>query len=426
MRVDKVIIPAFRFISEHDRLTATVFKLLRAPNPFSPQVLADPYSYYSAGANQEPVVFERAFQRWLARGYDEIRELMAFTDTSSAAQIERLLDVRPYNKLNGQAQFLLTNFLLFLDPPEHERIRRLVSRAFTPRRVAELEPSVARLATDLAAGLGDDREVELVDGFNVPLPIQVVATMLGIDEELWPWARANTAALAPLLEPLFPFDVDEMNDAADDVFRVYGALADDRRAEPRDDLLTALVQAADGSDRLTNEELATNVALLMGAGFETTSGALGNSVLALTAFPEQRKLLDNDPELWPNAVEELLRYDSPIKLNGRQMAGSIKLGDVEVPGGAGVTLSLAAGNRDPRRFDNPNRLDVTREDPRPLSFGHGIHYCLGAALARMELRVGLPALLDHLGPYEVAHVEWKRSALFRNQQRLVVRRTGDL
>jgi cytochrome P450 len=202
----------------------------------------------------------------------------------------------------------------------------------------------------------------------------------------------------------------------------YNKLADERAAHPAEDLLTDLTRSEAAGD-IDRTGLLSLVAVLLLAGHETTTGAIGNAVVALGRNPDQRELLRARPDLWPNAVEELLRYDTVLQTDPRQALEDITIAGRTIRAGQNLTIMLGAVNRDPARFAEPNRLRVDRHDPAPLSFGHGIHYCVGAALARLELRLALPAILDAVGDYEIdeAHLEWKRSLAFRSPTRLPIR-----
>jgi cytochrome P450 len=222
--------------------------------------------------------------------------------------------------------------------------------------------------------------------------------------------------------PLDIWDPDRINSAVSELSAYFGALADQRREDPQPDLVTALVEAEDDGTHLTREELIANVGLLAGAGFDTTAGAFGNFMLALYHHPHQRRLVMEQPDLWPNAIEELLRYDGPGALNQRFTTAAVDVGGRTIPAHSAVSLLPQAGNRDPRRYDNPAELRLDRESPKPLSFGHGIHYCLGAHLARLELRVGMNAFLDHFGEYTIdeSSIEWRRTLAVRGPLKMIV------
>jgi cytochrome P450 len=297
--------------------------------------------------------------------------------------------------------------MLVVDPPDHTRYRRLVGRAFTPRATAAAEPMVRQVADTLldalepAAARGEP--VDLVAAFAAPLPVLVIADLLGVpadrQEDFLRWGAAAAATLDPGL-PLRRFLAGE---------RALRALHDfltghfDRlRRAPGQDLVSRLVAASD-EDALTDRELHATVMLLLGAGFETTVNLLGNAVVLLDAHRDQRAALLADPAGWPNAVEEVLRFDSPVQITGRTVRADTELAGVPMRSGSRVTLLLGAANRDPDVFAQPGRFDVTRTNAREhLAFSAGIHYCVGAGLARMEAAVALRALTERFPDLRVS------------------------
>lgn len=417
LRKEQVLIPLVRAVAHRPRLAEFVFSRDRWGNPLADDVMANPYPMAELMRADGPVAYHALYQQYFITGYDEAKQALSADTVSTSGQIDVLMTVRPYNKLSREAEFFMRNFLVVVDPPDHGRLRRLVSKAFTPRRIAELEPRVQELADGLVNDLvaSGDANPDVVTGLTLPLPINVIADMLGIPEERWAWTRSTTEMAAAMFDALDGFDADAVNAQFVDMFEYYGELAEERRQHPKDDLITALVQAEDDGDQLTNDELITMVILLMGAGHETTAGILGNSIVALADHPEERAKLLANPELWPNAVEELIRFDTSVKISPRQAAVDMMVGDTEIKAGSNMLISLLGANRDPRRFDRPNELIVDRDDPRPLSFSHGIHHCLGAALARMEVRVGLQAFLNVYGEYTIDRdsLAWKHSGTFR-------------
>jgi cytochrome P450 len=336
--------------------------------------------------------------------------------------------------MSPHARSFVEHFLLLVDPPDHTRLRRLVSRAFTPRQIARIEPAVERLAGSMARELLVDWErtgepVDVVASFTEPLPIQVICELLGIPEKRWSWAAEVSRQISKIGNLIAGFDPAEVSAAVDDLHRYVLDLAAQRRADPQDDLITGLAgvsvddgELSDDGDRLTDDELVAMVGILMFAGHETTSGLLGNSVLALADHPEQRRLLLAQHDLYENAIEELLRWDTPVQTDPRAASAAITIGDVTIPKGDNIVVMLGAANRDPTFYEDPNTLRLDREDPQPVSFGHGIHHCLGSALARMEARVALRAFLDTFGDYQVdgSSIEWKKSIVTKGPTRLRV------
>ena len=278
--------------------------------------------------------------------------------------------------------------ILALNPPDHTRLRRLVSSGFTARRVQALRPAVERMVDDLLDGLAGP--VDFISAFAFPLPVNVIGELLGVP----PADRVQFQSLvrdwSQLLDTITPEVIAAADPAAATMRSYLSSLADERRRAPQDDLISALVAVEESGDRLSSDELVTMAALLFAAGFETTTNLLANGLVALLSSPAEISDLYGDPGA---AVEELLRFDSPVQLVARVAWEPTTIGGVDISPGDRIVAYLGAGNRDPLRFDSPGRLDLSRPDNAPLSFGGGIHYCLGAPLARLEAQIALPALL---------------------------------
>jgi cytochrome P450 len=289
---------------------------------------------------------------------------------------------------------LLNSVLLFMDAPDHTRLRGLVSRAFTPRSVERLRPRMAEIVDDLVAAALERGSMDLIADFAFPLPITVICELLGVPVEDRDLFRTRTPQLAAVLEGVLPADKMEQAATAAMEFAAYLLpLFEERRREPRDDLISALVAAEDQGDRLSHEELLTTTMLLLGAGHETTTNLVGNGMLALLGHPDQLDRLRRDPTMVRGAVEELLRYDSPVQLTARNIAGEMDLAGRRFHKGEQVVVLLGAANRDPAAHPEPEVLDVGRAEVHHLSFSHGAHFCLGAALARAEAEIALTALV---------------------------------
>jgi cytochrome P450 len=276
--------------------------------------------------------------------------------------------------------------LLFIDPPQHTRLRRLISRAFTPKRVATLREKVGVYVDEILDRFADEREMDVVDDLGYPLPLHVICEMLGVPTDERAEFKTWSAAITRLLDgdKLGPRETQEGITAALRLSAYFSQLFHDRRKHPQDDLLSDLLAAEESGDRLTLKELRATVALLFIAGHETVTNLVSHGTLALTQFPDQFARIGEDPSLVPTAVEELLRWDSPTHLTFRRATHLIKVDDQKLEPGEVVVVLTSAANRDPARFPEPERLDVGRVQNRHLSFGHGIHHCVGAALSRME------------------------------------------
>ncbi|GAA3103615.1 cytochrome P450 family protein [Streptosporangium carneum] len=319
----------------------------------------------------------------------------------------------------------LAHNLLNSDPPDHTRLRRLVSKAFTPRRVEGLRPRIQEITDELVDAMAARGEADLIDDFAFPLPITVICELLGVPSQDRDTFRDWSGTLvSPALDEGQVRRRQEVNLA---IRAYFSEIIAERRAAPRDDLISALVAARDDDELLDDQELLATLTLLLIAGHETTVNLIGNGMLALLNNPGQLRLLLDSPELLPSAVEELLRYDGPVeRATFRFAAEDLEIAGVPVPRGALVHISLGAAGRDPEAFDAPDTLDIARTDNRHVAFGHGIHFCLGAPLARLEAQIAFGTLLGRLPGVRLAcppgEVVWHRhGSLVRGLRSLPVR-----
>jgi cytochrome P450 len=319
---------------------------------------------------------------------------------------------------------------LSLDPPDHTRLRRLVSKAFTPRRIAQLEPRIREITGSLLGGAAAAGELELVSQLAYPLPVRIISEMLGVPIEDHPRFAGWSARLAHSLQPGFGLNQEEAisraeaAQAASDEFAEYFAdLIAKRRAHPANDLLTAMVQAEDNGEMLTEDELIATCVLLLVAGHETTVGLISNAVLALLRHPDQLALLQANPALAAGAVEETLRYDAPVQMTARVARGGMQVSDVSARDGALVLLLLAAAGRDPAVYPDPDQFDIRRGAANHLAFAAGPHFCLGAPLARLEATVVLEAIARGMADprLDEASLAYKPNLNLRGPEQLVVR-----
>jgi cytochrome P450 len=346
---------------------------------------------------------------WLLTRYDDVRTANSDPRFSLAQAV-----VRDVPRLNPQrASAILTD----LDPPEHTRLRRLVAKAFTVRRVEQLRGQAEQTAADLLDEMVQaGPPADLVQSFAVPLPGLMICELLGVPyaqrEEFQEWVAAFLAVTA--------LPVEERNTRLGKLAAYLAGLAAQRRETPTEDLLGALVAVSEEGDRLTEDELIQLTLLLLGAGYESTASEIANFTYALLAHPDQLALLRERPELIPNAVEELLRWTPLVSTAGsmpRYATDDVQLSGGTVPAGDPVLLARHAANRDPRMFPDPHRLDLTRQLQGHQAFGHGAHHCIGAPLARMDLQVALAALLDRFPGLRLAvpddQLQWKTGQAVR-------------
>lgn len=341
-------------------------------------------------------------QAWLVVRYDAVRA--ALNDPRLSKDMHAALATGADLVAEGLPGPAFARHMLSVDPPDHTRLRRLVSGTFSPRRVEALRPRVQVIVDDLLdqiAAQGPESRVDLVAAYAFPLPFTVICELLGVPE---PERDALGRGLAGMLVPTStPAQYARAKEASDGVVAMLGELVRTKQQQPGDDLVTGLINARDGEERLDNQELLSTIFQLIVAGHDTTTSLIGNGVVALLRNPDQLAQLRNDSASIAAAVEELLRYDAPVPhATFRYAIEPVTIGDVTIPAGAQVVIGLAAANRDPDRYANPELLDMDRAESRHLAFGHGIHHCLGAVLARMEGQLAIASLLARFPEFRLA------------------------
>jgi len=328
-----------------------------------------------------------------------------------------------FNNGDGSFKNVMANVMIWQEPEPHQRVRNLVKSAFTPKAIARWRPIAERVTSELCDRMEANGHAELVDQYNYELPFNVIAHILGIPEQdfprikqlAWNFARAGEKTVTP--------EVARLGDQAARDFEAYfGELAEQRRREPGEDLLTSLLEAEADGEKLTHTELVANCILLLQAGHETTQDLLGNAQVALFRNSDQLALLRDHPELTKNAVEEFLRYDGSVQINHRVALDGMTIGEVDIPARGMIYVFLGAVNRDPARYPEPDRLDIQRDLTHHLAFSFGAYYCIGAALARTEISVGMRTLLDRFPGLRPASdtFEWRNTLQLRGPQRLDV------
>lgn len=365
-------------------------------DPFASDVLRDPYPHYERLRDEAPVHYVDDLELWMVTRYDDVAHVLHHPAIFSSAEGmgQMMSGGVGRNRVNPQEMFQMDlsamRVLIATDPPDHTRLRRLLSRAFTPRALADLEPHLRdiceSLVDDLVAAIGDGRG-DLIEQVAFPFPVIVIAELLGIPPEqrddFKRWSDALVGGLSGSWNPA---------EAQQNLLEMFVYLADvveRRRVEPSDDLISRLVTAndPDDPDALTAPEITLFAILLLVAGNETTTNLIGNAMAAFHAHPDEAVRLADEPDLLPAAIEEVLRWDAPIQGLFRATTEPTTIGGVDLPAGATVLASFASANRDPRHFSDAERFDISRRPGDHLAFGHGIHYCLGASLARMEARI---------------------------------------
>jgi len=385
-------------------------------NPLDPAFIADPYPFYRLLREAAPV-FKTPQGFWLITRYEDVS--FALRDKRFGKDFAGNMQRRyGANRMDEPAVASLAKTMLVQDPPDHTRLRGLVTKAFTARRVADMRPRIRALVDEQLDRVADKGGMDVMRDLAHRLPVIVICDMLGIPEQHRAPFLAGSNVNGRILEPV-PMTREEL-DLANRNTQMAGAyfnqLCELRRREPRDDLTTELVKAEEAGDKLSAEELQANIGLLFGAGHETTTNLIGNGLLALHRNPGEWERLKADPSLIPNAIEELLRYDSSVQITGRVTHGEVELGGVTLGPQESVVALLGAANRDPAHYADPDRLDVGRKHVRPMSFGGGIHHCLGAQLARLEAELVFTALVERLPNLTLPEKDtpaWRRSFTLR-------------
>ncbi|HEY8985523.1 MAG TPA: cytochrome P450 [Streptomyces sp.] len=408
-----------------------------APTPptlFTWEFATNPYPAYAWLREHAPVhrtTLPSGVEAWLVTRYADAKQALADARLSkNPANHDEPAHAKGKTGIPGERKAELMTHLLNIDPPDHTRLRRLVSKAFTPRRVAEFAPRVQELTDDLIDRFAEKGEADLIHDFAFPLPIYAICDLLGVPRE----------------------DQDDFRDWAGMMIRHGGGprggvarsvkkmraylldLIHRKRGDLGDDLISGLIRASDHGEHLTENEAAAMAFILLFAGFETTVNLIGNGTLALLTHPDQRELLqkslqNNDRSLLETGVEELLRYDGPVELaTWRFATAPLTLGGQHIAPGDPVLVVLAAADRDPERFTDPDTLDLSRRDNQHLGYGHGIHYCLGAPLARLEGQTALASLLTRLPDLQLAvqpdELRWRGGLIMRGLRTLPVNFTS--
>jgi cytochrome P450 len=370
----------------------------------SQEFLADPYPHYKALRESDPVHFDEARGSWLLFRYADVEPALRDNERFSAEQ-----------DLGGS--------MLVTDPPDHTRLRTLVSKAFTARTVAQLAPRIQHLVDELLDAAEARGEMDAIADFAYPLPITVIAEMLGVEPERRDFFRAASQKIAVAMGPITdPETAFRAMDGRNELLAYFEELIPKRKADPRDDVLSALVQAEDRGDSLTHGELLGMLLLLLVGGHETTVNLIANGLLALLRNPDQLELLRTESGIEKRAVEELLRYDAPVQYSGRVAKQNIEIGGKHIRAGEGVRMIIGSANRDPEAFDDPDRLDLTRDSHAHVAFGAGVHFCLGAQLARLEGQIALSAAVRRFPKLRLStnELRWRPAPVLRGLEALPV------
>ena len=392
-------------------------------NPLDPATHADPYPAYRRLREHAPML-RSPLGSWVLTRYADIARVLRDPIFGVGVDEASLMLARAQGGPGVPTMMELSRWMLFRDPPDHTRLRTLVNKAFTPRSLDALRPRVQEIVDGLIDGFAGRDEVDLITELALPLPVTVISEMLGLPIEDQPQAREWAEAIAQALDPIVTEEQARRADAAVDGLAEYIArVVASRRRSLGPDLVSRLIEAEDGGGHLSEAELISTVSLLFGAGHETTRNLIGNGMLALLRNPSELERLRRDPSLMRTAIEEMLRYDSPVQFGGRGARQDTVVAGEKVAAGEPLILLLGAGNRDPEQFSDPDRFDIGRADVKVLSFGGGVHFCLGAVLARTEAQAAIGTLLRRVPSMELtgAELEWRPHITLRGLSSLPVR-----
>jgi cytochrome P450 len=362
-------------------------------NPLSPAVQDNPYPYYKELRDKAPVAWIEPMQAWAVSRYADVDFIL---------RNPRVFSSGLWNEAASGDLVVVPEApgLLSMDPPDHTRMRKLANKGFTPRLIRAMEPRIQAITQELLQPVKKQAELDIVPTLAVPLPIIVISEMLGVEvERRADFKRWSNDVVRSLNRPTDEGVRAEIRQSITEFRSYIGNMIEKRRTEPGDDLITAFVQAEEERQVLTSIEVLGLTVLLLGAGNETTTNLIGNAVLALLDHPEELAKVRTARVNVAPFIEEVLRYDSPVQVVYRQATQDVELSGGKLPAGASVLVLLGAANRDERKFPNPDRFDVERNPQDHVGFGYGIHYCLGAPLARLQGRSALEALLFDCPPF---------------------------
>jgi cytochrome P450 len=397
---------------------------------FDPEVMNNPYPYFAEMREKSPLFWNERFKAYVLSRYEDATFVLKNPALFSS------VDVRVGGKLPSErtqvAELGSVSNLVTSDPPNHTRLRGLVSRAFIPKRISEMEPRVRELSRGFVAEMTARDEFDFMDGLASPLPVTVIAEMLGIEtsrrRDFKRWSDSIINSGTEILRT--GKQSEEGIQSAKDMLAYMTEIAEKRRQEPKGDLISILVQESDGVAALSPQEVNSFAILLLIAGNETTTNLLGNSLVCLIRHPEQYEWLRRDPTLQACAAvaEETLRYDSPVLGLMRRATQEVELSGGKVPADATVLVLAASANHDSRKFPNPERFDPQRDTTGLLSFGHGIHFCLGAPLTRLEAPVALQELMERaprlgFSPRQPERIDYGSSFFLRGPRSLWLRKS---
>ena len=391
-----------------------------------PEVRANPYPFYSQLRAYDPIHWDEELGFWVLTGYEDI---VSFYHDGRFSRAQGLWS--GYERLPKTERIIaepvyqsFSKTMFYSDPPYHTHLRGLVNSAFTPTAVEQIRPYAQQTVDSLLDTVQMNQKWDVIHDFAYPLPILVITQMLGLPAKERVHFKAWSDDLFAILGSV-PHEPKLMERAARSLTELTNyiiELSETRRNHPEEDLLTGLVEAVEGGKQLTRAELVANIIILLSAGHETTSNLIGNGLLALLRNPDQMQKLRENPSLVASAVEEMMRYDNPVQIAYRSAAEDVEIGSKCIRKGHLVNSILAAGNRDPEHYSEPDRFDITRDEGRHLGLGLGIHFCLGAPLLRLEAQIAFTSILNRFPELHLAteNLEWQEHPIFRGVKSLPV------
>ncbi len=407
-------------------MSLSVNATLSLSNLQDPEVRANPYPFYAQLRSQDPVHWDEELGFWVLTRYADIASVYHDPRFSRAQGLRRGYERLPESEqvIAEPVYHSFSKTMFYSDPPYHTRLRGLVNSAFTPAAVEQMRPYVERTVDNLLDAVQANGQMDVIHDFAYPLPIMVIAQMLGLPAEervrFKKWSDDLFAILGSV--PHAPELMERAAHSLNELTSYVTELSEARRKHPGEDLLTALVEATEEGQHLSQAELVANMIILLSAGHETTSNLIGNGLLALLQNPDQMQKLRAQPDWIASAVEEMMRYDNPVQISYRSAAEDVEIGGKCIHKGQLVNSILAAGNRDPEHYSEPDRFDITRDEGKHLGLGLGIHFCLGAPLLRLEAQVAFTSILHRFLELRLATetLEWQEHPIFRGVKSLPV------
>lgn len=393
-------------------------------NPYDPAFQTNPYPIYHSLRSVEPI--HQSFKSmWVLTRYADAKAVLRdprFCVDKMPNNVKHKGNYLKQNDFNTLAQ-AISKWLIFLDPPEHTRLRGLISKAFSSTSVEFLRPQIQQITDELISKVRHKGSMDIISDFACPLPCNVIAAILGVPVEDWFKLYHWSDELSNILDPLRSLeDYELMNKVALEFTDYFKSLIAQRQKSSQKDLLSALITVKEQNNKLSEEEIISVCMLLFFTGEETTVNLIGNGMLALLRHPQQMQQIKTQPMLIQSAVEEMLRYDSPIQITTRVATEDVDLDGVTIRVGEKVLVSLGAANRDPAQFPDPDRFDITRSNNSHLAFADGIHYCLGAVLTRIEAEIAINTLVQELPDLKLSpdKLEWRNKVAFRSLKALPI------